>query len=439
MRNIITALALLWICQTSEASADIGGHVVVCKKGSIESAHLLEYYLAEKNSTPIDLGSSTSTKDQYLREALRRVRQFSPLRAEHYQKLISSLQERWEIVPKLYVGAGEKVSVPNLDQGCVIRQIVIQKEIETSVSHFENRYFVDQRYWRQLSIRDQAGLILHSLLLKERFDYVYPTSEDVRKLNTLISTSSFKKLKTTRDWAHYLYNKGFLATDMCGFWYPLDEYLFESKYDYAWHSSGHLKDFLVPGNMSFRWPDDIFSRQVPQYMTPVFRTGYGVLDSFNWIKCGENGKVTTMNLASPVSGELKFANARLKSAGLFNIHFFDNGKIRELSSETRFGNGVLSGFLGKEFKEVSKVRLSKVSDRVIGIVIDKAYKFSHSHGEEIEAKGVIDWYETGEIKRVELASSHQLTDVNGVKRMYPARARITFFKDGRVLHAFIEP
>lgn len=193
-----------------------GGNAVVCtnSKSKIVSVELLDYFEArEVRGFHIDLGNKTDSLDTKLKTAVARLRSFSPNRANRLQNEINNFFKNTRFLTNqnlTTISDSEHISLP---QNCQLMQLAIQRK---PIFSEDKQFYINQFLWKKLDTLNQAGLILHELLLKESLLYGNTTSESARYFNSVLSSKKMATL-TFKDFLKLLNQTNFNRFDIGGY------------------------------------------------------------------------------------------------------------------------------------------------------------------------------------------------------------------------------
>lgn len=198
-----------------------GGNAIVCRDANqkIISAELLDFYEAKtlRNAQFSSLQNSKS-RDEVFAEFLKRLRQFSPYRANKFEADLDSffyralLLEGQDLTP---INDSFHISFP---KNCAVEQLATQKD---PVFEEDYTFFINADIWAKLSPFDQAGLMTHELLLNEAIKYNHTNTVYVRYLNAKLMSDEFSKM-TMRGFLELLNTVHFNVTDIGSYYFEFD-------------------------------------------------------------------------------------------------------------------------------------------------------------------------------------------------------------------------
>lgn len=165
-----------------------GGTVMACEG---QAPRTLDLFEAENvYGGQIDQ-SHARTVEERINYIFDKLKTLNPYRTSLYRNWFSTFFKETEFVSNASLGPVPdlgKVTIPN---GCDIKQVVFQRQPNQLNSH---RYTINLRWWNQLTVPDQAAMILHELIYRELAlpPNMHTTSEFSRHLNGWVNTTDFQ-------------------------------------------------------------------------------------------------------------------------------------------------------------------------------------------------------------------------------------------------------
>ncbi len=171
-----------------------GGDVVACKANGEIKYKFYDYYEAEKlRKIKIDLGPANISVQKKIQLALTRLNNLD-------RRLAATLSGfSMTFMSESFFSDEDLVDIPDtgnlgIPSGCEIKQLAIQREPKIPG---DKRFTIDEKIWSKLSNDDQAGLILHEIILRHARtskNYFHADTERVRYFNSVVSSSSIEAL-----------------------------------------------------------------------------------------------------------------------------------------------------------------------------------------------------------------------------------------------------
>jgi hypothetical protein len=164
----LAILALSCFSPNSYAGREVGngGNVVVCRDQArnIRSVELLDYYEARTiRGFTIDLGGGL-TVDEKLADIFARLTRLSPVKAKRLNTTLENFSANAVFIPGITLVATPDSNHIIVPDGCVIEQVVIQKDPVFPEDHL---FTVNKDLWDHLDPTTEAGLILHETFYHE--------------------------------------------------------------------------------------------------------------------------------------------------------------------------------------------------------------------------------------------------------------------------------
>ncbi len=180
----------------------MGGDAVVCfnQDQQIETVTLLDYFQATRQSQTIDLGSPDLNYKEKVNYVLKRLEKINPTRA-HLYKLWWKTFEKNTLRLKGYQLPDTKepygIKLPN---NCKLKPVASQGMV---LFPGERYYTFDQDLIDKMDSDNHAGLILHSLILKEALlIHRHSNSIHAQELNRVISSSRLDQIHLQEYFGH---------------------------------------------------------------------------------------------------------------------------------------------------------------------------------------------------------------------------------------------
>lgn len=177
-----------------------GGDVVVCRTqdGKIQSVELLDFYEGRelRGMIPRKVDPTKSWREIF-EVWITELQSSSPLRAKRYRIKFESLLKDADF------RAADLTDVPDsehliFEEGCAVRQIAIQQDGQKKFPE-DRMLLVDQRLWEAMDPLNQAGLMLHEVIMHEAREALHTDSTAVRYFTTAIAAGKLLKLKTDKE------------------------------------------------------------------------------------------------------------------------------------------------------------------------------------------------------------------------------------------------
>lgn len=178
-----------------------GGNVVVCKDATTgaTSVRLLDYYEAailyadiEPDFQAPEMGPG-KTEMELVEYVLKRMSRVDRERAEDLGVLAKEWFADTKFLNKIVLpGINDHGYIP-LEVGCVVEQVAVQNLIPSAKA---KKYTVREDLWKQMSLQDRAGLILHEIIYNEILNHptIDSTSRGTRYVNALVSSPALSKI-----------------------------------------------------------------------------------------------------------------------------------------------------------------------------------------------------------------------------------------------------
>ncbi len=177
-----------------------GVYVIDCGEKNV---HGLDYFEAKEtiDDFHLSLGAKVSL-DEGIELLLNRVKKFD---LQNYLLLKKWWEQFWmdtkfisetRIIDSRDLGA--VLDFSEVAPGCELKQAVVQLK---KTLPMEFRYYITKSIWDRLSDIDKIGLVFHELLYRKALQDGHKTSNQVRYLNSILSSSYFAFF----DWEVYLH------------------------------------------------------------------------------------------------------------------------------------------------------------------------------------------------------------------------------------------
>lgn len=190
MKALLVALLFLSALPAQAGQEGNGGDVIVCADGSVM---LLDRYEADQmRGIVFDDSLVGANAVATVANALQRYASIDSLRASAYQSRLNEFMSQTR-----FVNDAGLIDIPdsqhlNVPTGCSVKQAAVQRKPVFPQDPF---YVIDNTIWQALSVKDQAGLILHEIVYREAIEaYQHTNSVRARYFNTLITSTLFPSL-----------------------------------------------------------------------------------------------------------------------------------------------------------------------------------------------------------------------------------------------------
>jgi hypothetical protein len=194
-----------------------GGNAVVCRNGNrITSIELLDFYEARTlRATSIRDLSDRATLVQNVETLLQSLSTVSPARVRLYRIWWNNFFNEANLLRNVeLISSGDSYHL-SFPRGCRVEQVITQQEPKFAG---DKRYTINRDLWDRLPVSQQAGLVLHELILREAQETrrAYPTlyareinTVDIRHLTALVASGQIRRY-TLFDLNNFVYKSEFL-------------------------------------------------------------------------------------------------------------------------------------------------------------------------------------------------------------------------------------
>jgi hypothetical protein len=233
-----------------------GGFMVACPGHVPRTLDLHE--LENRYGLHLDPGHDTAL-DERVNYLISKIQKLNPRRAELYQTWFKTFITESQFVPNVKFSSIGDVGKVELPANCELQQVIFQRE--TSPMN-EWRYTIDLNLWKQLSLVDQAALVLHELIYRELTGPLLPqmTSESTRHFNALVNSTEFNGF-TPRDYLLRLQDINVINADYQGIAILLSARQDENspwiKLPLSFHDNGQPLMVTLDGSSDFEWDGKI--------------------------------------------------------------------------------------------------------------------------------------------------------------------------------------
>lgn len=178
MKQLLTLTLILFLITPSiYAGGDRvgnGGNIVHCKN----KVALLDFFEGRDDLRTFD---DKETHESISTEILKNLERLNNDLAHQYRKRLKAMQNQilWRDNVALTDQKDSLHLMVPLEKDCHIQQIAIRQNL---VGTEENRFVIDQTLWKQLSPRDQAGLLFHEVIYEHFYKLGESNSVKAREL-----------------------------------------------------------------------------------------------------------------------------------------------------------------------------------------------------------------------------------------------------------------
>jgi hypothetical protein len=337
-------LSCLIATSASVAAADIrgnGGDVVVCKDdtGAITSIELLDFYEGRHRynlTTQLNEGTTYQEKLQILMQRIAKV-------DRHFATSLSAVINTFEANTLFWPGI-QLVDIPDsghiaTPHGCEIVQIAVQKEPEFPD---EKTFTISKDLWDHptLDERSKAGLILHEVIYQRALNRGHTDSINTRYLTSFLTSTKFVP-EAVGQYIDIQRRTFFRAPEVVGFkglWFYN-----EFNTDLQFHDNSWLKEGRLIGSTSWtlKSGERLTFKQDQQATRLKFHRN-GSLEAANNV---EPAEIAIENGVIMTNGYLEFDDQeRLIEA---NVGRGPNDSITLATSPAIIVNGTVTLFEGK--------------------------------------------------------------------------------------------
>ncbi len=189
--------AILLLTSVSYANNRVGngGYAVVCQSGKDLQVRLLDFVELDPGSTYTD-----SDWQRITESVVQSLAAADEKTADMYSRRLKTIGKdiAWKTQLPLAEIGDAKSFIGNKGSSCAIKPLAIRKN---EVMPGEQRFLIQKELFDQMSVRDQAGLILHEILYEHLFQLGEKDSLKVRKLLFLLFSERFEQKTGTKYWA----------------------------------------------------------------------------------------------------------------------------------------------------------------------------------------------------------------------------------------------
>lgn len=185
---LVTSLTSFTHANTDWFEKGNGGTVMACEG---QAPRTLDLFEAENiYGWQIDQ-SHAQTVEERVHYIFDKLKTLNPYRTSQYRNWFSTFYKETEFVSDASLGPVPDLGKINIPNGCDVKQVVFQRQPNQLNSH---RYTISLQWWNQLTVPDQAAMILHELIYRELAlpPNLHATSEFSRRLNGWFNTEDFQ-------------------------------------------------------------------------------------------------------------------------------------------------------------------------------------------------------------------------------------------------------
>ena len=176
-----------------------GGNLAICGKGQVvRQAQLLDFFEAGGFDYDLPFISKIDNQDLILQDRLKVLAGLAPKLAAQYQRRLPEIKNEWDLKKDIKLTAVNDSlhAFSPKEKDCSIQQIVIRlpnlKE--------GKRFLVDEDLWKILTEAQKAGLVMHEMIYEHLAKLGEEDSRNARKINALIFSPRFSKMKSGEFW-----------------------------------------------------------------------------------------------------------------------------------------------------------------------------------------------------------------------------------------------
>ena len=161
-----------------------GGKGFVCPEESGQRVYLLDYIKATHDWNLYIIPATGNDEYEKAKELAKRISVFDPIRSKYYVAAINDFKSNHQLINYhdfTYISDYEEYTLP---KGCTVEIIINQKMPRFAE---DKRYRINNDLWRELSLDDRAGLILHEIIYREAMLLGQKTANNVVYFNAIIA------------------------------------------------------------------------------------------------------------------------------------------------------------------------------------------------------------------------------------------------------------